>query len=76
MKLEKVVHRIAADPAFAAAAREDLRSTLAREGIELQPAEIAALESALSEASEARDLLSALADPTVWWSPQFEPQSS
>ena len=75
MKLEQVVHRMATDEGFASAVRKDLEGTLAREGIQLQPEVISALRSTLSGADEARDLLSLL-DPTVWHSPQLDPQTS
>jgi hypothetical protein len=76
MKLEQVVHRIATDAAFAAAVRQDLEGTLAKEGIHLAGEEVAALEATLADAQAAGDLLSKALDPIIWHSPQFGPQTS
>lgn len=76
MKLEQIVHRVATDADFAAAARRDLEGTLAREGIEVAPAELAALQAALRGASEEAIRPSGAGSLDVWHSPQFEPQSS
>jgi len=76
MKLEQIVHRVATDANFAAAARRDLERTMAREGIELAPAELAALQAALWGTPEGAIRPSGATPLDVWHSPQFEPQNS
>jgi hypothetical protein len=76
MKLEQIVHRMATDEGFASAVRKDLEGTLAREGMQLAPDQVAALRAALQDDIELSTRLDGANSLDVWHSPQFEPQTS
>ena len=72
MSLENIIHRIASDPDFAHAIKEDAVATLEANGIELNREELDALKSALSTTTDNDNIMRSTEQPEGWFRSQFK----